>query len=112
MNSLLDPQAIATPPGAAAGVPMPQRDSGPAALAEMQEQLHERLRELTPAPCPELEVVWQATAETAEEAKPDQVVDFGPAQFLVLVTCRDEKQQMELLERFRAEGLECKALLS
>jgi hypothetical protein len=30
----------------------------------------------------------------------------------VLVTCRDERQQVELLERFQAEGLECKALLS
>jgi hypothetical protein len=28
------------------------------------------------------------------------------------VTCRDEKQQVELLERFRREGLECKPLLS
>jgi hypothetical protein len=33
-------------------------------------------------------------------------------QFLVLVTCRDEKQQVELPERFSAEGLECKALVS
>jgi len=35
-----------------------------------------------------------------------------PAQFLVLLTCRDEKHQIELLARFPAEGLECKALLS
>ena len=35
-----------------------------------------------------------------------------PQQWLVLVTCRDEKQQVELLERFQREGLECKALLS
>jgi hypothetical protein len=30
----------------------------------------------------------------------------------VLVACRHEKQQVELRERFRSEGLECKALLS
>jgi hypothetical protein len=35
-----------------------------------------------------------------------------PAQYLVLVTCRDEQQQVELLQRFHAEGLECRALLS
>ena len=36
----------------------------------------------------------------------------GPALFLILVTCRDGKQQVELLSRFASEGLECKALLS
>jgi len=35
-----------------------------------------------------------------------------PEQWLVLVTYRDEKQQVELLERFRREGVECRALLS
>jgi hypothetical protein len=28
-----------------------------------------------------------------------------PAQHMVLVTCKDEKQQVELLERFQGEGL-------
>jgi hypothetical protein len=37
---------------------------------------------------------------------------MGPEQFLILITCRDEKHQAEMLERFRGEGLECKALLS
>ena len=32
-------------------------------------------------------------------------------QFLVIITCRDEKQQVELLGRFQGEGLECKALV-
>jgi hypothetical protein len=36
-----------------------------AALAQTQEQLHERLRELTPADCPALEAVWEATAAVA-----------------------------------------------
>jgi hypothetical protein len=31
---------------------------------------------------------------------------------MVLVMCQGEKQQLELLERFAGEGLECKALLS
>ncbi len=83
-----------------------------AALAETQEQLHERLRTLAPVPCPELELAWRAAAEAVAERQPAREVDLGPAQFLVLVTCRDEKHQVELLERFRHEGLECKALLS
>lgn len=33
-------------------------------------------------------------------------------QYLVLVTCRDEAEQTELLERFEAEGLDAKAMLS
>jgi hypothetical protein len=30
----------------------------------------------------------------------------------VLIPCRDEAHQVELVARFQAEGLECKALLS
>ena len=33
-------------------------------------------------------------------------------QYAVLVTCRDEAQQKDLLGRFKAEGLDCRALLS
>jgi hypothetical protein len=33
-------------------------------------------------------------------------------QWLVLVTCRGEQHQVELLERFQAKGLPSKALLS
>jgi hypothetical protein len=39
------------------------------------------------------------------------IVDL-PEQWLVLVTCRDEKQQVEMLERFRGEGVECMAPVS
>jgi hypothetical protein len=39
------------------------------------------------------------------------IVDV-PEQWLVLVTCRDEKLQVELLQRFGREGLECWALVS
>jgi hypothetical protein len=46
------------------------------------------------------------------QLKPVAAVDPGPDQYLVLVTCRDEKHQVELLTRFQREGLECKALLS
>jgi hypothetical protein len=35
-----------------------------------------------------------------------------PEQFLILITCRDEKHHVELLDRFHGEGLECRALMS
>ena len=35
-----------------------------------------------------------------------------PEQYLILVKCRDEGRQVELLERFGRAGLECRALLA
>jgi hypothetical protein len=86
-----------------------------AALAQTQEQLHQRLLELTPAASPELEAAWQESARAAlkESAGGNRrAYDTVPEQFLILVKCRDERQQVELLERFHAEGLDCRALLS
>jgi hypothetical protein len=85
-----------------------------ALLAQTQTQLHERLRELTPA-SPELEAAWRQAAEAVlaprrDGGKPtEQVI---PEQWLVLVTCRNEKEQAELLTRLSGEGRQCKALLS
>jgi hypothetical protein len=43
---------------------------------------------------------------------PGHGIDSVPEQDLVLVTCGDEKEHVNLLTRFKAEGLECKALLT
>jgi hypothetical protein len=51
-------------------------------------------------------------AEAAVEDRPAVGVEGLAEQWLVLVTCRDERHQVELLQRFQAEGLPCKALLS
>ena len=83
-----------------------------AALAETQTQLHQRLLELTPVQSPELEQAWRAAAEAAATAKPAGYYQALPEQYLVLVTCRDERHQAAVLERLQAEGLDCKALLS
>jgi len=91
-----------------------------AALAETQQALHDRLMEVTPTPLPELLAAWQAEAEAAltKFARPKGEFKRGgekalqlSEQFLVLITCRDEKHQVELLDRFQGEGLECKALV-
>jgi hypothetical protein len=83
-----------------------------AALAETQSQLHERLLEVTPTESPELEAAWRAAATAAinpERPGPEAVMK---EQYLILITCRDERHQVELLGRFAAEGLACKALMS
>ena len=92
---------------------------GQTQLAETQQQLHDRLMEVTPTSSEELKAAWQAAVETKMRewgsSGPDKNVrptDPGPEQWLVLVTCRDEKQQLELLERFQGEGLEARALMA
>jgi hypothetical protein len=82
-----------------------------AALAETQAQLHQRLLELTPTESPELQAAWQAAAEEVA-AQTARSVEDVPEQFLILVMCRDEKHQVELLQRLHGEGLECRALIS
>jgi hypothetical protein len=51
----------------------------------------------------------------AVETPPDSPVhgiNSIPEQYLILLTCRDEHQQVDLLNRFTAEGLDCRALVS
>jgi hypothetical protein len=84
-------------------------------LGRMQEQLYERLRENTVTRQPELEALWKEAArkslEESERSRKPIRQDVA-AQFMLLVMCKDEKQQLELLARFQGEGLECKCLLS
>jgi hypothetical protein len=85
-----------------------------AALADTQEQLHERLLEITPTDSEELKAAWQRAAEASLEKSggyQSQEVDPGPEQWLVIVRCRDEQHQLELEGRFMGEGLECRAVM-
>jgi hypothetical protein len=85
-----------------------------AELAQTQEQLRDRLLELAPAESDDLREAWEATARGCLEPQPREKPELTsiPEQFLILVTCRDEKHQIELLEQFQRDGLECRALLS
>jgi hypothetical protein len=65
-----------------------------------------------PTPSPELQAARRAEAITEEADLLRPSVPLGPAQWLVLLTCRDEQHQVELLARFQAEGLPCRSLLS
>jgi hypothetical protein len=85
-----------------------------AALAEQQEQLRDRLLELVPNQAPELLHAWDLAADKLrEDEQPKKPLkgDSLPEQFYILITCRNERQQVGLLGRFKGEGLECKAVL-
>jgi hypothetical protein len=85
-----------------------------AALAEEQEQLRQRLQELVPEVPEDLRLAWEAAARAAVEdgpaARPKQTEP--PDQYAVMIPCRDEAHQVELLLRFQSEGMECRALVS
>jgi hypothetical protein len=87
-----------------------------AALAEEQEQLRKRLTELAPPVPEELKEAWHAAAAACLESPPKEGQPWKERtlaeQWYVLVECRDEEQQVELLGRFHGEGLTCKAVLA
>lgn len=74
----------------------------------------------------DLDVLREFAAEgldlTPYEFDPKMLTEIGGAgdvanqvvsgTFLVVITCADEPEQMQLLDRFAAEGLTCKALVS
>lgn len=81
-----------------------------AALATCDDTVHAQLARLTPSDERALAELWQAA-----QGAPPPVPAPGPPlreQFLVLIQCADERMQTELLERFQAEGLSCRALMS
>jgi hypothetical protein len=61
-----------------------------------------------------LQAAWQAVVDSDLEkmmSRKSPEIEMPPEQFLVLITCRDEEHQVELLERFNEEGLQCRALM-
>jgi hypothetical protein len=86
-----------------------------ASLAQTDKEIHERLTQITQADSVHLARLWQATADDqATVKKLKELKEAPPAkeQFLVLVECVNEQEQVELLRRFKQEGLQCKALTS
>jgi hypothetical protein len=57
--------------------------------------------------------IWHLFAHEEElDRLRKPIAQTVPEQYMLLVMCADEKQQLELLARFQGEGLECKVLLS
>ena len=83
-----------------------------AALAQTQEAIHERLQEITPINDAELKALWAGEAQKLLEPELPRESKPMLEQFLILVTCRDERRQLELLGRFKDDGVDCKALVA
>jgi len=85
-----------------------------AGLAEADKEVVAQLREITQADSPVLADLWRSLAESeaATRAALEDVVKPPPEQFLIVVECRDEKDQVELLQKLEAQGITCRALVS
>jgi hypothetical protein len=83
-----------------------------AVLAESDAEVLEKLTRITKADAQLLNDFWKSLAEHDEE-KTALVADDKPSveQYLIIVECRDEAHQVELLHRFDAEGIICKPLI-
>ena len=85
-----------------------------AALAQTSAEAHAHLREMTPSRSAAVNALWDITTRNQARVNEalNQAIRPGPEQFLILIECRDEGHQVELLAKFQADGLACKALLS
>jgi hypothetical protein len=83
-----------------------------AALAETQYRVYQSLRQVAPPVPDELSAAWDASIKAVQKITADPKEKEIREQWLVLITCRNEKHQVELLERLGGEGLQCKALMS
>jgi hypothetical protein len=83
-----------------------------AALAETDTAVVRELTALTQADAQILNDLWRRLAEQSEPPPLGEDVKPPPEQYLILVACKDEAHQVELLNQFQNAGLKCKALLS
>jgi hypothetical protein len=88
-------------------------------LANLAVADQDALRSLLEAVHCESDAVQQMLSELIETQSDDPITaeaddqsDQIPEQFQILITCGTEQQQAELLERFTAEGLQCRSLIS
>jgi hypothetical protein len=88
-----------------------------ARLADYDAAALDALRAVTETDSDAVANLWNTVAAAGAEvektlSRAAQTAAEQPEQYLVLVECTDEGQQTALLQRFQAEGLKCRALLS
>jgi hypothetical protein len=85
-----------------------------ASLAEADQEVVAQLQEMTQADSPVLTELWDTLAEneSGTQSSLAEAEKSPPEQFLVVVECRDEAHQVELLKEFRDRGMQCRALVS
>ena len=88
-----------------------------AALADYDAGKLDALRQTTDADSDVLANLWRSIASAGAEV--EKTLDGAARkakepieQYLVLIECADEAEQIALLQRFQDEGLKCRALLS
>jgi hypothetical protein len=85
-----------------------------AALAEIDARAAAELARFVETDSEALDNLWQSLAANDQAAQDALGKDDEPPaaeQFLILITCRDEKHQTDLLAALQQQGLNCKALL-
>jgi hypothetical protein len=84
-----------------------------AQLAGYDSDTLEELRNIAEKDSTAVKSLWEAIAQAASETKKhlerQAQAEMPPEQFLILIECRDEEEQRELLRRFHEEGLTCQA---
>jgi hypothetical protein len=90
-----------------------------AQLADYDNSALDQLREITKTDSPHLTALWESLAagmtDTEKALKQAGEVKENvelPETFAVIVQCTDERHQLELYRRFKAEGLTCKVITS
>lgn len=79
-------------------------------LAELDKELFDVGKELLEAAEIDLETIGIEDLESDEDEDVNVSDDYIP-EYKVVIRCRDENHQAELLERLEAEGLECQLLI-
>ncbi len=83
-----------------------------AMMAETDREAAAQLAALTDTDSEALAEMWEQLKEKPPKSIRDQAEKELTTQCLVVIDCDDEKQQRLLLERFKKEGLKCRALMS
>jgi len=86
-----------------------------AQLAQYEADALAKLRQLAEPESPAVKQIWEAveaTGKSVDDQACGKKQSEPPEQWLLLIECDHEKQQVALLERFQKEGLRCKALLA
>lgn len=85
-----------------------------AGLAESDQEVVAELQQITQADSPVLTELWRSLAESeaATQSELEEAAKTPSEQFLIVVQCRDENHQVELLQEFQNRGIQCRALVS
>ncbi len=82
-----------------------------AQLAGYDSDVLDELRRVAEQDSLAVKTLWQAVEEASRQTRKslEDLHALAPEQFLIIVECASEHEQVELLGRFQGEGLKCQA---